>query len=567
MKRLLPLTFLAVAMATVAGAQSMLAPIQFAERPGSQEFSGRMIARPLQVNALAALGIRGNEAQTMRAEAADLVLPATIKYIPETDEYILRVPKGWNESRMASYLIASGRFQYVEPDWTVYPIAIPNDPQYGSQWHLPKVNLPAAWDHFRGGTAVTIAITDTGVRLDHEDLASRLVSGANSATGTVVTQANGGAVNDINGHGTHCAGIAGAAGNNALGVSGANWNINIMPVRVTNSTGGSSSITALTAGARWAADNGARVVSTSYSGVDSAAVGTTGTYIKNTRNGVYCWAAGNDNVARVTDHVDVTVVGASTQTDTKASFSAFGVPLDVFAPGVNIVSTYNSSATSYATLSGTSMACPFAAGVAALITGSNPTLTAQEVETILYTTCFDLTAAPGGPGNDGYWGWGRIDAYAALRLAYATKPFAPATYTLVKGSLQSGTVSSLAKSDDAKLVVAKGTNDQDVIIEFESQTTNLQVGRLDFVIESSTSLIKATQEVELFDYAANAWVLVNSRTISSVDGSATFTPANPSRFVSPTTRSMRARVKYPLGWSTARNVSLSIDQIGWFTQP
>lgn len=557
-------SLLLLALASAALAQVTVQPVQYKEIPRSMEFSGQMIARPLQPDALGRAGLSPREAQHLRAVAQDLVAGITVHYVEATDEYILKIPKGWNENSLASYLMASGTFQYVEPDWILYPVAIPNDAQYGSQWHLPHIGLPAAWDHFRGGTAITIAITDTGVRLDHQDLAARLVPGANSAGTTVTPQASGGAVNDINGHGTHCAGIAGAIGNNLVGIAGANWTINIMPIRVTNSSGGSSQLSYLTNGARWAADNGARVISTSYSGVSSASVGTTGTYIKNTRNGLYCWAAGNDNAVRSVDHVDVTIVGASTQTDGKASFSAYGPALDLFAPGVSILSTYNSSATSYSTLSGTSMACPLAAGVGALIMGTNPALTAQQVETILYTTCVDLIGPNGAPGNDDYWGWGRVNADAAIAAAYQTIPFSPAGFTVLQGTQTGGNLASLVDSDNNRLVVQQA-NGSDVQVEFTATSTNLLVGQLQFVMESSTSLVKAIQEVELFDYAANAFVPVNTSTIPSTDVTITVSPPNPSRFLHPVTRQMRARVTYPLGWSSSRNSSLSIDRVGWFT--
>ncbi len=560
------LSFLSIAIVVSLQAQSALAQQSFIARQGVMEFSGRLIARPLQPDAYAS----AREAQSARQEAHESVLPTTLRYVPETDEYVLQVPEGWNESTYSSYLMATGTFQYVEPDWIVYPLIVPNDAQYGSQWHLPKASFPTAWNHFRGTGTVVIAITDTGVRLDHQDLIGQLVSGANSATGTAIPQSSGGAVADINGHGTHVAGIAGATGNNSVGVSGANWNVKIMPVRVTNSSGGSSSIAALTAGARWAADNGARVVSTSYSGVDSASVGTTGTYIKATRNGVYCWAAGNDNVARTSDHIDVTIVGATANTtpDTKASFSAYGIPLDVFAPGVGILSTYYSSATSYTSISGTSMACPLAAGLAGLITGANPGLSAQQVENALYQSCTDLTALPGGPGNDNYWGWGRINAYAALQMAYAMKPFPATSFAVTTGTLQSGGLPQTASSDNTYLVVSTPPGATLIakprVIEFQGTTTNRQVGRLDFAIESAVTSGAGTQKIELFDYASNLWVAVDSRLLGTSDLPLNLTIPNPTRYVS-SALVMRARVT--LSGRISARTNWRFDQIGWFTLP
>jgi subtilisin family serine protease len=104
----------------------------------------------------------------------------------------------------------------------------------------------------------------------------------------------------------------------------------------------------------------------------------------------------------------VIVVGATDRGDLKASFSAYGRAVDVFAPGVEIFSTYLNN--TYVPMSGTSMATPMANGVAALIWSDNPSLTPTQVEKILFLSCRDLGTA----GNDDYWGWGRIGAYESL---------------------------------------------------------------------------------------------------------------------------------------------------------
>lgn len=560
--------WVAFAAVTVLGTAQSANPEFFVEQRGSMEFSGRMIARPFQVNDLAEKGYSWGEVEARRSQARSLVSGITLNYVPETDEYIIKVPLGMNENALSQQLMSSGNFQYVTPDWTVYPLVTPNDPQYGSQWHHTRINAPTAWNHFTGEGAIIVAICDTGVRLTHQDLVTQLVSGANSATGTVIPQSAGGQVNDIHGHGTHVAGTAAARGNNSLGVSGVNWNAKIMPIRVTNSSGGGSSIAALTAGARWAADNGARVINTSYSGVSDPAVQTTGNYIKFTRNGLYVWAAGNDNVARTVDHADVTIVGASTTSDTKASFSAFGVALDVFAPGVDIFATYNSNDSAYGLMSGTSMASPTAAGLAALITGTNPALTAQEVETILYQTCLDLTASPGGVGNDNYWGWGRIDARAAIQRAYNTKPFLASAIAMVQGNLVSGGVTQLASSDNQYVTLSQSTPRGGTPIECEitSSSTNKSIFRLDFVIEASANRSGVTQTVQMFDYVANAWVNVDSRGVTATEQTFTISPTNPNRFRNATTGQMKARVRYTDAISvSALPIGVKIDRVSWTT--
>lgn len=535
----------------VAGAQMPTNKTQdkkvlFTAKAGVNEFSGKMIARPRQESDLLKAGVSEVEAENLRARALELMGLQVIRHYPEVDEYILQVPFGSNENEYAQRLMASGAFQYVEPDWILYPIVNPNDALFPQQWHHTKINAPTAWNHFTGDGSVIIAITDTGVRTTHQDLAGRLVSGANSATGTAIAQTAGGAVEDINGHGTHCAGIAAAIGNNSLGVSGIGWNTKIMPIRVSNQTNGNSSLSALTAGARWAADNGARVISTSYSGFYNSSVQTTGAYIKGTRNGVYCWAAGNDNVNRTTgDHVDVTVVGNSTSSDGKNSSSAYGIAIDLFAPGTDILSTYYSSDSSYVFASGTSMASPLAAGLAALITGTNPSLTAQQVETILYTTCFDLTASPGGVGNDGYWGWGRIDALAAIRKAYNENPIRVTTLTVSTGSVASGNATNLAFRDNSYAVLRRDLTGawEPLVATFGTISTNKSIARLDVQVENSTTRSGIAQALDLFDTVSNQWVTVDTRMLNLADTSYTVTPTNPTRYRNASTGIIQARVR------------------------
>jgi subtilisin family serine protease len=383
-------------------------PVQFVEVRGVKEFTGELIVRPLQ-------SLRG---AAMEA-AVSRIRTNVLRGYPETGEFIVRPPLGLNENQYADILMQSGDYQYVEPNWRVYPLRNPNDSQFSGQWHHPTIRTPQAWDLHTGETGIITAYTDTGVDLTHPDLRNLLVPGYNSVD--QVRQVDGGRVNDINGHGTHVAGIGAAQGNNAIGVAGVGWGFRIMPIRVSNDAGGGSSIEWLTRGARWAVDNGAKVISASYSGVDSSAIQTTGTYIK-TRGGLYLYAAGNDNRnLSGFDHTDVVVVGATDRGDVKASFSAYGRAVDVFAPGVDILATFNGGG--YGRLSGTSMATPMANGVAALIWSSNPRLVVGQVETLLFITCRDLGAA----GNDDYWGWGRVDAYEGVRRAMVTASarFAP----------------------------------------------------------------------------------------------------------------------------------------------
>lgn len=379
----------------------------FVEIPGEQEFSGELIVRP----AYAQLGTVPTEAAQTAAAAP--LLPHLIRFYPETGEYVIRVPAGSNENAFSQQLMATGMYQYAEPNWTLYPNFTPNDPQFGSQWHHVNMESQLAWDITFGVPSVTIAVTDTGVLLTHQDLAARLVPGFNSVDD--LPQVSGGQVNDINGHGTHVAGCAAAIGNNGVGVSGVAGNVRIMPIRVSNSTGGGASITNILEGARWAAENGAKVVSSSYSGVTSTTIETSGAYIRGL-GAIYMYAAGN-NAANLSgiDYPNVVVVGATDSSDARASFTGFGLGVDVYAPGVGILSTTSNGG--YGNASGTSMATPVANGVAALIWSANPSLSADQVEQILFHSSQDL-----GPlGEDIDNGWGRVNSRRAVNMALNAK--------------------------------------------------------------------------------------------------------------------------------------------------
>jgi subtilisin family serine protease len=161
-------------------------------------------------------------------------------------------------------------------------------------------------------------------------------------------------------------------------------------------------------GARWAVDHGSKTISASYSGVDGPEVGVTGTYVKS-KGGLFLYAAGNDNRdLSEFSWDDVVVVGASDENDGKAGFSAYGKGVSVFAPGTNILSTTMDGA--YGRLSGTSMATPVTNGALATIWSSNPTLTPDEAQQILYSTCDNI-------GSSTVFGHGRINVFKGVQLA------------------------------------------------------------------------------------------------------------------------------------------------------
>lgn len=363
----------------------------FVDRPGITELSGTILARP-HLEQLAA--------------ATALLAPDLEREIPEVRELLARVPEGVAERDWAAMLLATGMFEYVVPNWKVYPLGAPNDPLYGNQWHHQTIRSEAAWDWITDTSSVIAAYTDTGVDLNHPDLAASLVPGYNTVEH--LSQAQGGTMQDINGHGTCVAGTIGAIGNNGVGVSGVCWNVKLMPIRVSNVSSGGSTIADLEEGARWAADNGAKTVSASYTGVQTPSLDVTGAYVRS-KGALYFYAADNYNQNHSSfDWANVIVVAGTDQSDAKAWFSSYGTAIDCAAPGVDIwCSTLGGG---YGPASGTSFSTPMTNGVAATIYAINPYLTPEQVEERLYRGCDDL----GAPGDDDIFGRGRINLEGAV---------------------------------------------------------------------------------------------------------------------------------------------------------
>ncbi len=409
------------AVVTAAQADEQL----FVETPGVLEFTGQMIVRPRQ-DLYAATNPRPDASPArswmpvagQKAAAGEATDPArariidqVIEHFGEVDEYIVHVPAGQNENTYAQLLMATGDYEYVTPNWLCYTTdTVPNDPNFSDSWQHTNVESARAWDIFTGNSGTIIAVCDTGADLDHPDLVDRWISGFNSEQD--LAQVDGGNVQDQHGHGTFVAGCAAATGNNGTQVVGMGWNFSVMPIRVTPSgTSGSASSANLDQAARWAADNGATVVNTSFSGVDGSNVQTTGAYCK-ARDCLSFRSAGNDNRnLSGFDHADVVVVGASTPSDAKASFSAYGLGVDLTAPGESVRSSQNGGG--QGTGSGTSFSSPIAAGVGAMIAASNPTLDIDDVEQILFDSCDDI----GAPGEDNTFGHGRVNLFQAMLAA------------------------------------------------------------------------------------------------------------------------------------------------------
>jgi len=335
-----------------------------------------------------------------------------LEEIPQIKVLVVSVPENALQ-RVKSALMRNPMVDFVEENCLVEPLQMPNDPYYYKQWHLPAIGAPYAWDLSAGSGSVTVAVLDSGVDSSHPDLAGKLLSGWNFYD-------NNGDTSDVYGHGTMVAGTAAAIANNQIGVASVAWGCPILPVRVTD-TSGYTSYSLLSEGLVYAADRGAKVAVVSFAIYGGSALSSAAKYFMD-KGGLVVAAGGNSG--KYEDYADnpyIVSVSAVASGDAIASFSSYGPYIDLSAPGVSIYTTVRGG--SYASVSGTSFSAPVVAGVVALMFSVNPSLTPTQVEQILEATAVDL----GDPGYDIYYGWGRVDAYAALKIASSVSPPPPDT--------------------------------------------------------------------------------------------------------------------------------------------
>ena len=346
--------------------------------------------------------------------------------------HIVEVPAG-SERAAVERMSRHRHMKFADLDRRIPPDLITNDPYMGSAWHLPVISAPTAWDQSLG-RGVIIAILDSGVDSSHPDLAARIVPGWNVYNNNADTT-------DVYGHGTKVAGAAAASSNNGAGVAGVAGQASIMPIRVTDTSGYAYTST-LVQGLTWAADHGARVANISFEAAGMSSVIAAANYMRS-KNGLVTVSAGNSGtVSSTAPTTSMIPVSATGSTDKLASWSTYGNAVALAAPGVSIWTTVVGGG--YKTASGTSFAAPVTAGTVALMMAAQPTLTNVEIEKLLYASATDLGAA----GRDVYFGYGRVNAGAAVQAAMAavtTDTTAPTV--AITAPAASGTVSGLVSVD------------------------------------------------------------------------------------------------------------------------
>jgi len=310
--------------------------------------------------------------------------------------------------------------EYAEPNYIYSLQLIPNDDYFFNQWALNQnndcdIDAPEAWDIAQGNENIIVAVIDTGIDLNHPDLKANIVQGKNCVNPLLPPK-------DEFGHGTHCAGIISAVTNNNEGIAGISWNCKIMPIKTYIDLLGGILIEAIATGIIWAVDNGADVISMSLGGTSPSRTVQDAIEYADSKGVVLVAAAGNDGNNRINypaGHDSVISVVATDSFDKIADFSNYGDWVDIAAPGVGIYSTLPTYHVrmndndygykqNYDYCSGTSMACPYVAGLAALLLSKNPDLTPDMVKNIIYNTADEIETTKD-------IGRGRINAYEAIK--------------------------------------------------------------------------------------------------------------------------------------------------------
>jgi len=327
----------------------------------------------------------------------------------------------------ASSLDSDANIEYIEPNrvitlpneisnsgiktFSVTP-TYPNDPDLSKQWHHDKIKTINGWQATKKKETV-IAIIDSGIDNTHPDLQNSLLAGYD-------TFGNNEEYFDKVGHGTHCAGIAAAQVNNGIGGDGIANDTKLVSVKVLDDTG-SGSYESVVDGIIWAANNpSVDILSMSLGGASSSQALIDAVNLAKRNGKIIVAAMGNNGTNQASYPASikgVIAVGATDLNDAKADFSQWGQNITISAPGVDIYSTLPTYANgmsniNYGILSGTSMACPVVAGTLALIKSINPSLTTDELTTIIKNSADDI----GTIGFDTKFGYGRINVAKAVEM-------------------------------------------------------------------------------------------------------------------------------------------------------
>ena len=366
----------------------------------------------------------------------------------------LSVPVDRTEGQLIEALMLDPRVEYAELNSVCHAFTTPNDPEYSYQWHFPAVNAPSAWE-ISVGSGIVVAILDTGIAFEDHIVPTHEIDTVRQGVeqyyrapdfaGTSFVPGydfvnDDSHPNDNGAHGTHVAGTVAQTTNNSLGTAGLAFGCSLMPVKVLDYSG-SGSASELADGIYWATDNGAQVINMSlgwFPGYDPGATVHDAVEYAYSHGVVLVASSGNwgtGTVAFPAAYPEVIAVGATKFDSQITDYSQYGPEQEVVAPGGDVYLDENldgevdgvlqqtfaghdfgppellSDPTDfdYYFYDGTSMAAPHVTALVALMIANGQT-GVENIRAILHETAVDL----GEPGWDEVYGYGLIDAFAAL---------------------------------------------------------------------------------------------------------------------------------------------------------
>jgi len=436
----------------------------------------------------------------------------------------LDMPKGMKFKDAKKLLANDPDIEYVEPNFVQSINLIPNDPQYSSLWGMNTISAPTAWESETGSADVIVAVIDTGVDYTHEDLKSNMWRNFAEIPNNQIDDDGNGYIDDVYGydfvnddgdprddhaHGTHVAGTIAATGNNAIGVTGVNWNTRIMALKFLNGFGMGYADDAIKA-IEYAAANGAHIINASWGG---------GGYSQAIKDAIdaanevlFVAAAGNsgENTDETKhypssyDSPNIISVAALAYSSTLAGFSNYGTTtVDIAAPGRNIMSSVpttrcqwttffyiisdNCDPSGYRKFSGTSMAAPHVAGAAALLKAFAPGLSTNDLKTKLLNSVDKLSTLSGKMLTEG-----RVNVFAAIENASADKKSLAMAFS-------SSSISTInAESITADLIIENNGNfDRNIQLKTQISDSRIKVSTPQTINLSAYEIITLSIDIQM----------------------------------------------------------------------
>ncbi len=426
----------------------------------------------------------------------------TLRVLPQIVVHKIKVPTGMSVPDAVAYYKRLSYVEYVEPNYIRRPFYTPNDPRIGQQYAIDRIRAREAWDLTKGSSSVIIAIIDSGIDLNHEDLKDKLVPGWDFSSNDSDPSWEPGFGGD---HGVHVSGCAAAHTDNGKGVVAPGFNCLIMPLKIFPNSFAENSAAAM----MFAADNGAKVINMSYGGYSESITERNAVNYAWNRGLVLLAAAGNDGITNKhypSAFENVIAVGATNSADLRAGFSNYGPDwVDVGSPGEDIMSTIPGG---YGNATGTSMASPVAAGVVGLLWSfAAPGTTNVEIRAALENTT--------DPISNGGFAKGRINAFRALQTLDPGPPNVsdPVAVSVWSGAAGNGSVADLLGSDGNSYDVTTSETSLGQVggavidFAFTGNTSNLR--EANFFIESN-SASGASGQLYFWDYTTSKYVLIKA---------------------------------------------------------